>query len=988
MRLHSLEITAFGPFAKTVSVDFDTLSAAGLFLLTGATGAGKSSVLDAVCFALYGDVPGDRASAKRLRCDLAPDDLEPRVVLEATIGDRRFRFRRSPAWQRPKRRGEGTTTQQASVLVEEVLSDGDRLLTSRLDEAGHLVSELLGMNLTQFTQVALLPQGRFQEFLRARSDARQALLQKLFRTRRFEAIERWLREHRLSLKHALDAATDDLLECVHRIDEASGLGLDPELADGQIDDAALQAWVASAQADSERFASETSESLERAVAASDEAHVVLAAATELAGLQARHRSAVQARALLAEEAPEIEPLRERVALARRAAPIAALHEVALRARRRRAEADCLLAEATDSTDDRAAHEAAVAHLQERLASVPTLREAEREHAALAEEQAVAAGAIARLEAEEQQLLLESEALPQHLVALREQHHAAREALARLPILAEVLASTRVRREAATTLLRVRSELEQAQRDLRVAIDQHQSARETWLHLHETRIHGMAAEIALDLAVGASCPVCGSCEHPEPASAAPGAPTASAEKEARRAVDDVEILRHAQSEVVSALETRVAVLAEVAGPDPDVTALAAAESDAEAAHAAALRCADTAEPLAGDLATAEARQTDLATAIAGLRIDLASRGIERQARAARIGTLVAQLGAALAGHPDADALAEDLERDLAGHQAILAAYDAVTTALQAEAEAEADLHRVATELGFDSPAQAVDSLLPGVELDHADRRIVDHDRRLAAANASLADVALAAAAAEPAPDLAALADAQAVAGQAARDAQAAHQVASTRHARLLQLREDFEAALATWRPARSAYALALQVATFAEGRSPDNREQMRLSAYVLTWRLGQVVAAANERLATMTDQRYTLEHTTRRGAGETRGGLSLLVRDEWSGERRDPATLSGGETFVVSLALALGLTDVVAHEAGGAEIGTLFVDEGFGTLDPDTLDDVMDTLDRLRDGGRAVGIVSHVPELRTRIPAQLRIGKGRAGSSIELVHEVG
>jgi exonuclease SbcC len=157
--------------------------------------------------------------------------------------------------------------------------------------------------------------------------------------------------------------------------------------------------------------------------------------------------------------------------------------------------------------------------------------------------------------------------------------------------------------------------------------------------------------------------------------------------------------------------------------------------------------------------------------------------------------------------------------------------------------------------------------------------------------------------------------------------------------------------------------------------------MRLAAYVLSERLRQVVAAANERLATMTGRRYALEHTDDRGAGVQRGGLSLRVRDEWSGVARDPATLSGGETFVVSLALALGLADTVAHEAGGTDIDTLFIDEGFGSLDTETLEDVMDTLDSLRDGGRVVGLVSHVPELRSRITTQLEVVKGRAGSTI-------
>jgi exonuclease SbcC len=178
-------------------------------------------------------------------------------------------------------------------------------------------------------------------------------------------------------------------------------------------------------------------------------------------------------------------------------------------------------------------------------------------------------------------------------------------------------------------------------------------------------------------------------------------------------------------------------------------------------------------------------------------------------------------------------------------------------------------------------------------------------------------------------------------------------------------------------------LVADLAAMVEGKHPDNHLQMRLSAYVLAHRLGQVVDAANLRLSTMSDRRYSLVHTGRRGAGETRGGLSLLVRDDWTGDTRDPATLSGGETFVVSLALALGLADVITEEAGGADLDTLFVDEGFGSLDADTLEDVMDTLDTLRDGGRVVGVVSHVPELQTRIPTQLRVHRGRHGSTTSL-----
>ena len=222
MRLHRLEVTAFGPFAATVEVDLDALSDAGLFLLTGPTGAGKTSVLDAVCFALYGDVPGDRGSAKRLRADQAAPGVRPRVELELSVAGRRLRLVRTPAWEREKLRGTGTTTEQASVVLAARLPDGEwRTLSTRLDETGHLVGDLLGMTLTQFTQVAMLPQGRFQAFLRAKSEDRHKLLQQLFRTGRFEDVEAWLRDLRTGLRRESGRLQQVVADLASRVSETA-----------------------------------------------------------------------------------------------------------------------------------------------------------------------------------------------------------------------------------------------------------------------------------------------------------------------------------------------------------------------------------------------------------------------------------------------------------------------------------------------------------------------------------------------------------------------------------------------------------------------------------------------------------------------------------------------------------------------------------------------------------------------------------------------
>jgi exonuclease SbcC len=300
-------------------------------------------------------------------------------------------------------------------------------------------------------------------------------------------------------------------------------------------------------------------------------------------------------------------------------------------------------------------------------------------------------------------------------------------------------------------------------------------------------------------------------------------------------------------------------------------------------------------------------------------------------------------------------------------------------------AERALVEAADRAGFNGLDDYRGALLPDGDLRRLAAELDAAEARLLRAHEVLDDAAHAEAASRGVPDLPGLRRRRETTGAAVRAAHAALEMALRRVTRLDDLGTDLADALDAWAPVRADLDLATHLSAFVEGKSADNTLQMRLSAYVLAHRLSQVVAAANERLATMSDQRYSLEHTGRRGAGETRGGLSLLVRDDWSGESRDPATLSGGETFVVSLALALGLADVITQEAGGADLDTLFVDEGFGSLDAETLDDVMDTLDSLRDGGRVVGVVSHVAEMRDRIPTQLRVLKHRhRGSRVETV----
>lgn len=993
-----MRITGFGPFAGTVEVDFEALSDAGLFLLCGPTGAGKTSVLDAICFALYGDVPGDRGQGRRLRCDTADPGVETEVTLEVSMGGRTFRLTRTPAWDRPKRRGTGTTTQPAGVLLQERADDGWTHLSSRIDEAGHLVSDLLGMNMSQFCQVAMLPQGRFHEFLRARSEDRQRLLQKLFRTSRFEDIERWLRDHRSATRRDSERLHKAVADQVSRVSEAAGEGLPDEWNPADLalpaESGAVAVWAADLTSAAAKLAVARERAAEEAAEAELVARTALDEALRLTDRQARHAQAATELADLDAEAEAVRRARERLRAARAAAPVRSVLKLAEEAE----SAATRAAQRTALTTQPLAERLGVLQVDTDLLEVELTalrgrleraRRAADDERSLADVEARLAAGRARLSAQHQQiaeLAARIEELPAEAVRAREAVAEATAAGQALGSAEQRLRDARASQAAAERAAAITAELAEAEAALTAAVVISQDAKEAWLAVREARLNGMAAEIAGALAVGQDCPVCGSHEHPHLAVPAADAPDAAAERAARRVVDDAEAAQHAHETRVRDLSTRLTLARDAAGAGDD------AGRAAEAKDAQAER--DRLTTLAAALPQRQQQQTAAENALAELRDRRASVEVE----AARLEAELELLGAdaerarlavdevlGSSNHTSIGHLVKVLvrtEREIVDASAALAAsaraYDALSSTKQA-------LDRAVDDAGFANLSEVRQALISPDELAMVDRQVRSFDERRAAAAAVLADPELVAAVAVPAPDTERAAVARQAAAQqhtTAREEAAVHRQRATR---LTGLATSLEQSLTAWAPARTAYTVADRVATFAEGRSPDNALRMRLSAYVLGYRLGQVVDAANHRLARMSDQRYRLEHTAQRGVGESRGGLSLLVRDEWSGEARDPVTLSGGETFVVSLALALGLADVVTQEAGGADIDTLFVDEGFGSLDADTLDDVMDTLDALREGGRVVGLVSHVPELRTRITTQLHVDKRRTGSTLSLQH---
>ena len=537
-------------------------------------------------------------------------------------------------------------------------------------------------------------------------------------------------------------------------------------------------------------------------------------------------------------------------------------------------------------------------------------------------------------------------------------------------------------------------LDAAERDLARAdasAPRHAELRETvldrrteLLDLRQLRLDGMAAELARSLAGDEPCPVCGAREHPAPATSSDPVLPADITAAEQRLSDAEGPLRTLEAEV-EALRTRAdTLLSGLGGADRATLEQAVAEAAAAltTARADAAAHAEAAARL-GVAAKAVDAHRDLVTGCA-TRLEAGLAAIDEltaaeAAAAHRVEVLAAEHDGCPCGSPDP-----------AGHvraarllAALVAAVDDLAGAAGRLDSATADLGSALEAAGFDDTESARAALLPAAELARVRAEVTSHVEDTAAARAVAQEPEVIAALAADPPDLAAAEAADRAAREAMLAAQAAQHDAARalqQLERLLPLVDDACAAVAT---AADRDARVRDLADTTSGIGPDNTLRMRLTAYVLAARLETVAALANERLAVMGGGRYLLEHSDERAARGARSGLGLRVLDQWTGRVRDTSTLSGGESFMASLALALGLADAVREEAGGLDLGTLFIDEGFGSLDDDSLEQVLTVLDGLREGGRAVGVVSHVADLRARITHQAVVHKGASGSTVEV-----
>ncbi|MFD9877729.1 SbcC/MukB-like Walker B domain-containing protein, partial [[Kitasatospora] papulosa] len=574
--------------------------------------------------------------------------------------------------------------------------------------------------------------------------------------------------------------------------------------------------------------------------------------------------------------------------------------------------------------------------------------------------------------------------------LRERVETAQDAATRAEQLAGRLDPARRRLEAARRRDALGEQEETAAAALTAARESAAGAHEKWLALREQRLRGIAAELAGQLADGVACTVCGSPEHPEPARAEAGHVDRATEEAALTAHQRAERVRTEAEGRLGVLRERLATArAEASDPGEPGPAGGASASVAELGdvvdrltreHAEAHRLAAQSHAAREALASAEREHLGRLDDRQQAERRTAARTSQREALDREQAALQGELAKARGACASVAEHAGLLERRAGLLSDAADALRAEHGAAERLKEADGRLSDAAYRAGFDTPQAAAAKILGDTAQRELQHRVDAWQTEAATVADRLAEEDAKAAAGRPAADPDAAQAAYDRSVRAVRESAAAYSAAQERSAELGRLSRRTEEEVRALGPVRQEYERVARLAGLTAGTSADNERKMRLEAYVLAARLEQVAAAATIRLQRMSGGRYTLVHSDDRSGGR-RAGLGLHVVDSWTGRERDTATLSGGETFFASLALALGLADVVTDEAGGVRLDTLFIDEGFGSLDEQTLDEVLDVLDSLRERDRSVGIVSHVGDLRRRIPAQLEVVKERHGSAV-------
>ena len=859
---------AFGPYAGETVIDFEKLQGRHLFLICGPTGAGKTTILDAMCYALYGKTSGDRTGEK-MRSDYADSSERTEVIFDFMLGDKTYRATRSPAQMVDKKRGSGQTLAAMQASLSELEDDKEiNTLRTGIEEAA---GKLIGLNADQFCQVILLPQGDFRKLLVAKADEREAILKQLFKTQRFS-------DFKDRLKDRLDAKVREKMEKQTREDQILS-------SSGATDEKQLSQMVEEAG----KELKEAQDIVKSREKESNEFREVYQKETALMGHFTELEKALKQDAALKNEEGRMKEMEASLSLIRSARELAP-YFVQLDGITREGKQEAVKLKTARA--DMETYSKLNETLEKRIQELDAMKE-KRE--------------------EERKTALKM----QDLVPKAKLYGAAVQAL----------------KNAQNALSRAEEETKRLQASAEAARKARDAQKEKADAVRKSYIDGQAFLLAEGLEDGVPCPVCGAIHHPAPAR---GGDNVAKAEDVERAQKEYERASAAYDRANDTKEKH------------STGAYAKAMSDHAKADAQMKTLEEIPEAYR-DPKYLEAESTRLLT-------DIRKWEQDKETAAAQLRKAGADLSASQAACRNAEERREEL--------------------LKKYRETESVLKEASDKAGFQSldeckewykKKDTEESVRKTLEQYRADRKSTEE--RIKAEEQETAG--------KERPDMLAL-------NEKSKALQDQLKKASERAAALKERTETLQKAVSDARAIEKELEDLRKEEGLIRGLydlTSGKKTRITLERYVLGTLLDDVANAANLRLLSMSRRRYSLHRMTDE-SGLGKGGLSLEVSDSFTGRSRPANTLSGGETFLASLSLALGLADVVQSRQGGVRLDTMFIDEGFGTLDPDSLNSAMNTLIDLQNTGRMVGIISHVPELEERIDARLRVTPAEKGSKAE------
>ncbi|GGN01882.1 AAA family ATPase [Shewanella xiamenensis] len=1016
MKPLQLSMSAFGPFASTQTIDFTELGDNPLFLINGPTGAGKTTLLDGICFALYGKTTGNEREGSQMRCDMADDNLLTEVTFSFKLGNTAYRIRRVPEQDRLKKNGEGSTVQKSEAQLFKIAPDGTEtlLVASKVSEATAEIEALTGLDVEQFRQVMVLPQGKFRELLMADSKAREQIFSQLFQTHIYKRIEDILKAKAADIRGLVKeqrARRDGILQTAE-------LASDDELA---AEFSRIEPELAAAIAAKERSTAAHLQALKQ----HDSAQQRFAEFTRLSELESQatllHEqqadiAAQTARLNVAEQAQRLKPLLDNALSREQEATIAndqrshaqmALDTAKLALAKAEIEAQELIPLEQQLRDFEQQHNqlstlvpqlAEFSSLEQALSQAKEILQQTKEQGqetktalvSLVDQRSTYENQLPALQQQSERQLATAQALQQqrHLLELFKQWQ-------------QICAKVAQTEEA----------LVQAGLQGKTLSAQHQAALSDYKSLQLSWFQGQAAILARELKLEEPCPVCGSIEHPHPATSHDHLPT------------DAQ-LQAAQDAEVNALEQLSKARAEYRGLQKQL------EAQQSQANELASSLGDTVElPLESHVhrleeLTRQAKQAEVATqALQQLQQQIKAlqqqelaltqqlelereRYHQQEGEVARLSGQLAEKALRIPDeyrsltalnqaindnqrqleksreqiHALRNSLKQASEHCVAAQTALEAAILRCHSADEQQALTDGDLNSQLHLAGFTDRDALRAALLADEQIQVLGERIETYHRQCALNQSQLdqlrtelTDVSV--------PDLDALEAMLAEKHQQLNLAEATWSQLNTRFSLLKQTQTQLSIVDQKAKALEDEYAI---IGTLADVANGNTGNKISLQRFVLSVLLDDVLLVATQRLHLMSKGRYRLLRKEDRAKGNKASGLELEVEDAYTAKVRPVATLSGGESFMAALSMALGLSDVVQAYAGGIKLDTLFIDEGFGSLDQDSLELAIRTLMDLQSAGRMIGVISHVSEMKEQINTRIDLLKTSHGSEIKVI----